>query len=299
MVNAAKIVPLWAFCLLGNAHFINAATLQLQPETLKGWENYLDQAQAKFNSRLQASNRFLWLDEDPKRPSRLRHGQIEVAPIRGRGFDRIPNGLVHDWIGAMFIPNASIDEVVSLLSDYDRYKAIFHPEVIDAKLLAHSTEGDEFSLKLVNTVLFTRAGVDMQCLGRSVRLDHNRAYSTSYTTRVNEIRNYGRPDERELAPDTGDGFVWRLYSTTRFEQRDGGVYLETETIALTRDIPSSLKFLVVPVVKRLSRNSLALSLQKTRDAVHSTANTANQPSVSYRPTSNVKTEPAKSSFRQP
>ena len=43
---------------------------------------------------------------------------------------------------------------------------------------------------------------------------------------VREIQGYGRSDERLLPPDAGNGFVWRIRSMARFEERDGGVYLE-------------------------------------------------------------------------
>jgi hypothetical protein len=58
-----------------------------------------------------------------------------------------------------------------------------------------------------------------------------------------------------------------MQSIVRFEQRDGGVYLEIEAMTLSRDIPASLQWLVAPVVKRLSVTSLVTTLEKTRKAV--------------------------------
>src|SRR5579862_8682126 len=86
---------------------------------------------------------------------------------------------------------------------------------------------------------------------------------------VREIQGYRHSDERLLPPDTGNGFIWRIRSMARWEERDGGVYLELEAIALTRDIPSSLAWLVNPVVNHLSINSLRTTLRQTRDAVMS------------------------------
>jgi len=34
----------------------------------------------------------------------------------------------------------------------------------------------------------------------------------SYTTRIAEVENAGSREERVLQPDTGYGFLWRLYS---------------------------------------------------------------------------------------
>ena len=91
---------------------------------------------------------------------------------------------------------------------------------------------------------------------------------------MQEIRHYGRHDEQELPPDQGTGYIWRLYSIARFEERDGGVYIELEAIALSRDIPVALRWMVDPIVRRVSRNTLLISLQQMEEAVRSTAGTA-------------------------
>src|SRR5262249_24972418 len=102
-----------------------------------------------------------------------------------------------------------------------------------------------------------------------VRLDARRGYNIANATQMQEIENYGRAGERLLPPGTGNGFIWRLHSIARYEERDGGVYLELEAIALTRDIPAGFRWLVNPVVNHLSINSLTTSLRQTRDAVNS------------------------------
>ena len=116
-------------------------------------------------------------------------------------------------------------------------------------------------------VLFIDAAVQGWYRAHDVLVDSRRGYSVVDATRIQQIEHYRHASERLLPPDTGDGFIWRIHSTTRFEQRDGGVYLEIEAMSLTRDIPASLQWLVVPVVKRLSVNSLATTLEKTRKAV--------------------------------
>ena len=65
-----------------------------------------------------------------------------------------------------------------------------------------------------------------------------------------------------LAPEAeghGTGIIWRLYSITRYQERDGGVYVELEAIALSRDIPGGLRWIVEPIVRRVSRSSLVAS----------------------------------------
>jgi hypothetical protein len=86
-------------------------------------------------------------------------------------------------------------------------------------------------------------------------------------TRIQQIEHYGKPEEHLLPPDTGAGFIWRIHTISRHEERDGGVYLEIEALALSRDIPSSLRWMLASVVNRLSTNSLKTTLQRTRQAV--------------------------------
>jgi len=53
---------------------------------------------------------------------------------------------------------------------------------------------------------------------------------------VNPIRN-------KLPTDEGHGYIWRLYSLTKFEERDGGVYIEVESNCV-----ESGYFSITPVV---------------------------------------------------
>ena len=117
--------------------------------------------------------------------------------------------------------------------------------------------------------LFVHAAIQGHYQAHDVTLDSSKGYNVADSTELRQIERYGRSDERLLPPDTGSGFIWRMHSTARYEERDGGVYLEVEAIALTRDIPGSLSWLVTPVVNHLSINSLTTTLRQTRDAVTS------------------------------
>ena len=84
---------------------------------------------------------------------------------------------------------------------------------------------------------------------------------------IQEVADYGAAAEYLLSEDHGKGIIWRLYSFARYEERDGGVYIELEAIALSRDVPATLRWVVDPIVRRVSRSSLATSLHQTADAV--------------------------------
>jgi hypothetical protein len=181
----------------------------------------------------------------------------------------VPNGLIHDWIGAVFIPNATVGSLLAVLHDYDRYKDIYQPAVTDSKCLELNAADQDFSMTWQHHVLFVNAAMQGQYRAHDIAIDSRRGYGVVDATRIQEIEDYGRPSERLLPADAGTGFIWRIRSISRYLERDGGVYLEIEAIALTRDIPSSLRWLVTPVVNHLSVSSLTTTLSQTREAVGS------------------------------
>ena len=219
---------------------------------------------------------FLWVDEEPDRVDSVRAGKILVSSVGKKIPKPVPSGLIHDWIGAAFIPNARLGDVLSAVRDYGRYKEFYKPTVVDARLLGTDGSCDKYSMRVVNDETVVETALDSEYESCYLRLDELRWYSTAHTTRVQEIRHYRRPDEQELPPDQGTGYVWRVYSVARFEERDGGVYIELEAIALSRDIPVAVRWMVDPIVRRVSRNTMLVSLQQMQEAVRSTAEAANR-----------------------
>ncbi len=257
-------LPILAFMVLSGV----SGAAELKPETLRAWDDYVRAAELRAEARAVPGGHFLWSDEDPDRAARLLRGEVLTAPMVGSGALAVPNGLIHHWVGAEFLPNATIESVLGVVHDYDHYRDYYKPVVVDSKLLGCADGGHEFSMRWVNKVLFVTAAIDGEYESRDIRVDEKRLYTFSRTTGVREIADYGKPTERRLQPGQGNGYIWRLSSIARYEERNGGVYVELEAMALTRDIPASLRWLATPVVTRLSRNSLVTSLEQTRDATH-------------------------------
>jgi hypothetical protein len=212
---------------------------------------------------------FLWIDEESGRSQRVRQGEILISPAREAGPQKLHDGLVHDWIGAIFIPGVRINDVFAVVHDYNRYKDFYKPTVIESKFIGRTGEDYEFSLVGMKSVLFEKIVLEGQFESHCSQLDGRRRYCTSYSTRVQEIKDYGQRDRHKLPTGEGHGYIWRLYSLTKFEERDSGVYIEVEAIALSRDISASFRWLTKPVIERVSRNSMSTILQLTREAVQS------------------------------
>jgi len=157
--------------------------------------------------------------------------------------------------------------LLAVVHDYGRYKEFYKPVVADSKVLACTETDQKFSMVWQHRVLLINAAIEGQYQARDFAIDARRGYNIANTTQVREIEGYGRSGEYLLPPGQGSGFIWGMHSIARYEERDGGVYLELEAIALTRTIPASLRWIVSPVVNHLSINSLVTSLHQTRDAV--------------------------------
>jgi hypothetical protein len=256
---------LLALLLIPIARPLHAA--ELQADTLTAWNAYVKTADLNVQERLAGRQPFLWVDESPERAARVRRGEVIVAPVVGHGAEAVPHGLIHDWIGAIFVPGATRDSLAAVVRNYDDYQRMYRPVVTSSRTLTCTEDSQEFQMVWQRKVLFVSAAMQGDYQAHDVVLDEHREYSLAEAAEIREIEGYGHPGERLLPPDTGNGFIWRIRSVARYEERDGGVYLELEATALTRDIPASVAWFVKPVVNHLSINSLTTTLHQTRDAV--------------------------------
>ncbi len=247
---------------------------ELKEKTAQSWDAYIQTVDSQMQRRGQGS--FLWVDEDPARAEGVRAGKILVSPVGKKVPKPVPSGLIHDWVGAAFIPGARLGDVVSVVRDYGHYKEFYKPMVVEAKSLGTEGDCDKYTMRVVYKESAAETALDTEYQACYLQLDELRWSSTAHSTRVQEIQHYGQPDEHDLPPDQGKGYVWRLYTVNRVQERDGGVYVELEAIALSRNIPAGLRWMVDPIVRRVSRNTLLTSLQQMEEAVRSTAATQNR-----------------------
>jgi len=246
---------------------------ELKPETAAAFDHYVQVTEARMNDDLE-KDRFFAIDRlpDPRRQAtydRIQHGEIYLEPLRtldeGHAI-RIPSGMIHHWAGVIFIPGATLSDVLAVLRDYDNHKNIYKPDIRESKLLEH--DGNEFKvyLQFYNKSIVTvvmNVNFDVAYTG----FGSTRSQSASRSTRVAEVQNVGQPNERERPVGNDHGYLWRLNSYWRLEEKDGGVYLQNESVALTRTIPVLLAWLINPLVKSIPRGVISSLLLRTREAV--------------------------------
>jgi hypothetical protein len=260
-----------------------AAAADLRPETVKAWQEYVETAEARNQDHLAPGSPFLSIDAAPAQAAKLRQGEILASPATPHVPVKVQGGLIHDWIGAIFIQSASVRDVFRVIRHYGRYKPVYHPNVVSAKPLETSEYADSFSMVVMNKSFFVKNALDSDYHTVFTRLDDQHWYSITETTRVQEVADYGSPSQYMLPEGHGTGLIWGLYSIARYEERDGGVYIELEAIALSRDIPAALRWVVEPIVRRVARSSLVTSLRQTAEAVRSATTTISRSPDSLRP----------------
>jgi len=249
-----------------------ANLVTLKPRTLLAFANYIRAAEEEMEAALDGRSAFLWSDLNYERSQQVRRQQIVAQLWTGEWPVKVPNGLIHDWVGAALAPNVTVEQVLSLVQNYDNHKYIYQPEVMDSRLV--SQQGTDFKIflrllkkKIITVVLDTDHDVHYSAV------QAKRWFCRSYTTRIAEVEDAGTENEKVLEPDTGYGFLWRLYSYWKFdEKKDGdGVHIECRAISLTRDIPLGLGWIIEPVVRKLPQESLIHTLECTCKALDITA----------------------------
>ena len=142
---------------------------ELKPETVRTWDAYVETANLQMRERTQKT--FLWVDESPERIQRVHDGEILVSSVGQRNPKSVPSGLIHDWIGAAFIPNVRLEDVVAAARDYDQYKNFYQPNVVDSKGLGSSGNCDKYSMRVVNKEVVAETALDAEYQACYLQLD--------------------------------------------------------------------------------------------------------------------------------
>jgi len=248
-------------CLLGVAR---SDAAELKQKTLRAWEAYVQTANLTMEQRAAGRSPFLWVDESPDLLRRVRSGELVVS---NRDPSEVPSGLIHHWVGAMFLSGVTLDDVNAMFNDYDHYPDFYRPRVVKVKVLKQTDDYQKITTLAVDRAFGVTGAVEADNEVHIFRLDARRVYSLSNATRVQEIVNYGEPDQRLPSENQGPGYVWRTVSMNRLEQRDGGVYIEMEMISLSRGIPIEFRWLIKPLIDHMPRTVMLETLKDTRNAV--------------------------------
>jgi hypothetical protein len=250
------------------------AAPELMPSTVAAFNDYVQLTEARNNEELKRGVGLLWVDglagtERAQAYEELRRGEVKMRKLetlQDGAAIHCPGGMIHHWVGLAFIPGAKLQAVLGVLEDYDQHAVYYAPDVERSKI--ESRDGDHFRVflrfrrhKVVTVVLDTEHDV------RYFLDSETWVHSRSSAVRIAQVENAGKSDEREKTPGDDDGFLWRMETWWRMIEGDGGVYVQSEVVSLTRDIPAGLAWLIGPFVTSIPKESLAFTLEATRKAV--------------------------------
>jgi hypothetical protein len=270
---------LLALQLLG-AQTPEVMSAELKPKTVEAVDRYAQLTETRIHGEVSQTGKFFYVDGlPPARRSQvlaeLKRGEIFMERLQtldasGHTMEA-PDAIIHHWLGAVFVPGANLREAIALVQDYNHHQDIYKPEVVRSRLLTH--QGNDFTIyyrlrkkKLITLTLNTNHDVHY------FPVDSRRWYSRSYSTRIAEVADADTPNEHEKPVGHDGGFLWRINSYWKFEEKDGGVYIECESISLTRDIPTSLGWLIRPFVTSIPKESLEMTMGSTRAALSRNGN---------------------------
>jgi hypothetical protein len=251
-----------------------ASAAELKQKTNSAFDRYVVATEARFANELRPGGTFLYIDAmnpDARRQAyeQLKNGEILVEKLETKApgvSSDLPDGIVHHWVGLIFIPGATLAKTLPIVKDYDRRAELYKPDVSASRTISHN--GDDFKMFLrLHQKRFTTVDFNTTYDVHWGSVDASKVYSNSISTRIAEVRDPAKPDGEELPVGTGHGYLWRLNTYWRFEEKDGGVYLQCEALSLTRDIPTGLGWLLKPLVTSIPRQSLNRALGQTRNVV--------------------------------
>jgi len=247
-----------------------AAAAELKDETVAAYEAYIEVLERRFAPEMQGSFSIEHAAEETRQ--RLRAGEILGWPGQEDGILDAPDGLIHHWRGAAFVPDATLEAVLAVVQDYPSYAATYD-WVIRSTLIGRERRPErrqdhfrvllriERSARMVTSVVDVWTVVEYRYPGRG------RAVGTSRSDCVRQVENAGRPGERRLTAGRGSGYLWRANTFATYLHRDDGVYVDLHNVGLSRGFPPLLGWLIEPIARRLGRGSVTETLRQLRDAV--------------------------------
>jgi len=213
----------------------------LKPETNTAFDKYAHLTEQRMERELKEGH-FLVLGNSTRNEMVVRDHQRDDSDV--------PNGRIHHWLGGVFLPGVTLDQVIAIKQDYDHYKNFYKPDVVDSRLMKRT--GDDFDLylkiykKQVLTVVYdTYYTVHYSSPGPK------KMFLRSYATKINEVDKPAGEDR---------GFLWRLNSYWRLQEAEGGVYVECEALSLSRDVPALLSYVVGSFIKKFPAESMRSTL---------------------------------------
>ncbi len=250
------------------------AAAELKQDTIAAFDRYVKITEEDRAAKMRKSGTFLWIDRQTEALRQQLHERLERGEIVMKRLEtlddnrriRIPHGIVHHWVATIFIPGATLPQTMTLMENYATYPQLFNFGVQRSKVLSQEKEDFQVQLRMfrkASSPVFYSVDLD----DRYFRVDANHGYRRSRSTRIAELAEAGKPTEHELPVGNDRGLLWRLDMDWSCEEEKGGVFLQIELIALSRNVPAIFAWLANPYIQSIPQEYLEKVLRATRSGV--------------------------------
>jgi hypothetical protein len=244
-----------------------ATAADLREESRRAFDSYAEQATRAFLEHVRNAKSAGSAAGANATP---RNGDVVARPAREDGIMSVPGGLVHHWVGSTFISGVTLKDALEVSSRYDDYPSVYRP-VVASTLLSHHENTYRVLMRIKESAGGFSAVLDVTSRVEYFQPDSRTIYSISNSEEIQELRDAGTAKERKLSPGHDSGYLWRAAAFTHMVERDGGVFVEMETIGLSRGFPTLLSWIIEPIARRVGRSSVERSLQEFSTAVRKRA----------------------------
>jgi len=254
--------------LIGSVGAPSCAATEPNATAVAGFNSYIAVVESRLAQQHQSRDGFLGpITSVAQGEFSVRRGDLIVEKLTPSEVGAFPGAMLHHWRGTAFLPGATAADFERLMQDFNAYPKRFSPQVLRARVLTQQGGHVQVDMRVkqrhvITVVMDTAYDITFG------RLDPQHGYSISRSTRISEIDQPGTAAERALNENEEHGFLWRLNTYWSYEERDGGLAMQIESVSLTRSIPAGLGWAVAPFVESVPRESLEFTLRSVCNALH-------------------------------
>ncbi len=249
-----------------------APAVELRRKSIENFDRYIRLTEARIDAELQKGDPFLWVDShaEPARTqayARLRRGEVVIekqTTLENKQPLKDPDSLIHHWIGTVFIPGVTLQQTVDFAQQYDHHAEFYKPDVMQCRILARDGNTFKVFFRFFKHKAFVTTVHNTEHEIHYIPIDAHRLHTRTWTTRIAQVEDHDKPDGPEKPVGNDSGYLWRLHTYWRYLERDGGTYIQLESVTLSRDIPGFVDWIIRPFIESVPRESVAFTLATTR-----------------------------------
>ena len=232
------------------------------PAAVAGFNDYVGQVETRLAQEHRSADGFL----PPADRAQVKNGEVVLEHLTPDSSKEMQGALLQDWRGTAFVPGAKGADFERAMRNFATFPRIYSPEVLSASVPLKEGNHYHVAMRIRQQHIITVV-MDMTYDTTFGRLDAQHGYSLSRSIQITEIDGAGTTQEQAVSAAKERGYLWRLNNYWSYEEGDGGLYIQVESVSLSRAVPRGLGWAIGPFVNSVPRESLEFTLRATRDAL--------------------------------